>query len=123
MPSSFAGVDLFSSGPHRMMIDRTGRFTLPPFTGPNQEAFTRQFARRDLKVIQTGRLIAASDAALWALSDAIQTRAEQPQTGTLIDNQGRAWTAMTMIDYQPLEPFSRGRVVSLPYRIIYIRWQ
>jgi hypothetical protein len=78
-------------------------------------------ARAELQVVQTGRLIGADEADLWAQVDAIQAEAELPRTGTLVDHHGRSWTGLTLLRFAPTGPVDRGRVASLGYEAVYRR--
>lgn len=122
MGSTFAGLTLFNSGPHRFIVGRLGRLTRGPFLTPLGLPFTTDEGVREVLILQTGRLVATTDAALWVLVDAIQAAAELPTTGTLVDHHGRAWTTMTLIRFQPAEQIDRGRTVSLGYEARYLRF-
>lgn len=122
MASTFAGLSLFNSGPHRFALGRVGRLTRAPFTSGLELPYTTNEAKRELTILQTGRLIAASNSALWALIDAITAEAELPRTGTLIDHHGRSFANLTLIAFRPDERIDRGRTFSLAYRCTYIRF-
>lgn len=122
MGSTFAGLTLFNSGPHRFIVGRLGRLTRGPFATPLDLPFTSDEGVREMLILQTGRLVAVTDAALWALVDAIQVAAELPTTGTLVDHHGRTWTTMTLIRVQPADRIDRGRTVSLSYEARYLRF-
>lgn len=116
MGSSFKGVDLFGSGPHRFTLGKQGQLVLPDLrfgiTGPG----SFPYGLLELDVIVTGRLVAADDAALWVLRDAVVGAFEAtPTPGTLIDLHGRTWGGMAFIRYEEQEVVDRGRVVSIGY--------
>jgi hypothetical protein len=121
MASTFAGMALFGSGPHRFAMGRVGRHVLEPDRGQNTLPTTWDRARAELQVVQTGRLIGADEADLWAQVDAIQAEAELPRTGTLVDHHGRSWTGLTLLRFAPTGPVDRGRVASLGYEAVYRR--
>jgi len=124
MASTFAGLSLFDSGPHRFIEARSGRIVSGPFFSPTSGAFPYSIdeGKRELAVIQTGRLAAATNAALWALIDAIRVQAELPRKGTLIDHHGRSWPNMTMIAFRPGTRIDRGRLFCLAYTVSYLRF-
>ena len=122
MGSTFAGLSLFDSGPHRFVVGRLGRLTRGPFRTPLDLPVTTDEGVREVLVIQTGRLVAATNAALWQLVDAIQTQSELPLTGTLVDHHGRVWLNMTLFRFQPGEQIDRGRKVSLEYEARYLQF-
>jgi hypothetical protein len=119
MASSFAGFTLFNSGPHRFAVVALGRHFLAPDAGVNSQPTTWDRNKLELTIRQRGRLIAASDAALWTLVDAIRTQAELPRTGTLTDHHGRTWASMTLLRFTPEDRIDRGRTVSLGYEALY----
>lgn len=123
MPSSFKSLDLFGSGPHRFAIARQGQalqselFSTPP--GPG----TSYFGLVELQVIVTGRLVAADDAALWALRDAITDELlEDPVPGTLIDLHGREWEDLSFVGFVAADRTDRGRVVSMGYEAKFVKF-
>ena len=121
MAATFAGLDLFSSGPHRIVGSRYGKIWLPPYTGNiNPNGYTNYFERREPWLLQTGRLIAATHSALMTLVAAIQAQAEIPKTGTLIEDNGTTWTGMTLLQMQLADRIDRGRVYSVGYELIYV---
>lgn len=123
MASTFNGVNYFGSGPHRFILARAGRYLLGPFRGPNATHQWVDQGKADLVIIQRGRLVAASVAALWALIDPIRALAELPQTGALVDHHGRTYTGMTLAWFELDGPIDRGRQASAGYTIFYDRHQ
>lgn len=119
MASTFAGFTLFNSGPHRFALIALGRHYLAPDAGINSQPTTWDRNKLEVTIRQTGRLIAATDAAMWTLVDAIRTQAELPRTGTLTDHHGRSWAGMTLLRFTPADRIDRGRVVSLGYEALY----
>ena len=119
MASTFAGLSLFESGPHRFAIGHVGRHFLEPDRGSNTAPTTWDRGKAELTIFQSGRLVAADDAALMALVDAIRAEAELPRTGTLVDHHGRAWPGMTMLRFEPEGRIDRGREVSQGYSVLY----
>ncbi len=122
MSTTFAGQSLFNSGPHRFDIGPAGRHLTQPLRGSNFNTYTRDDAPLELDIIQTGRLIATTESALWALYDAVKAKAEAPTTGALVDHSGRSWPSMTLVSFDPAAPVDRGRVFSLAYRARYLKF-
>ncbi|MDX2116302.1 MAG: hypothetical protein SFZ24_11885 [Planctomycetota bacterium] len=122
MASTFAGLALFNSGPHRFVIRSAGRLVRAPFQTPLELPFTINEAVRELWIVQRGRLIAPTNAELMTLMDAVQARAELGQFGTLVDHHGKQWTSMTMLSFDPDDRIDRGRVCSVRYRVEYLRF-
>lgn len=117
MSSSFKGVDLFGSGPHRFSMGEQGLYTvaLRAFGDPSIPG-SAGFGTLELEVVVRGRLTGSSDGALWTLRDAIKAQATHPATsGTLVDHHGRSWTGMTLVKYDEQDRVDRGRVVSVGY--------
>lgn len=119
MASTFAGLSLFGSGPHRFAVGSLGRHFLEPDRGINSAPTTWDREQAELTIYQRGRLAAASDATLMALVDAIRAEAELPRTGTLVDHHGRSWTNLTMLRFEMEDRIDRGRVVSVGYSVMY----
>jgi hypothetical protein len=119
MASTFAGLSLFDSGPHRFAMERFGRHYLEPDRGINTAPTTWDREQAEVTIVQRGRLVAGDDAALMALVDAVRAQAELPRTGTLVDHHGRSWASMTMLSFAPGERVDRGRTVSVAYTVLY----
>jgi len=120
MASSFKELDLFGSGPHRFAMVRQGLHvvSLAAIAGDFTLAGSSWFGDLELEVHVRGRLVAPSEAALWALRDAATTQAAStttPVPGTLIDLHGRAWTSMSLFRYEEDDRVCRGRVWSVGY--------
>ena len=122
MSSTFNGVALFNSGPHRFAPGKVGRLLDNPLRGGNVYPYSQDRGTLEPEITQTGRLVAASEGALWALWDAVRDKAEAPTTGTLIDHSGRSWPGMTMVMVQATGPVDRGRVFSLEYTVRYLKF-
>lgn len=124
MSSSFKGLDLFGSGPHRFSMAEQGLYVVPmrAFGDPGVPG-SAAFGDVELEVLVRGRLSAASDSALWQLRDAIVAQATDPATaGTLVDHHGRSWASMTLIEFVEADRTDRGRVVSVGYEARFRRF-
>lgn len=120
MASSFKGVDLFGSGPHRFSLGRQGQMMLTRLYFGDISPGTIPIGLRELDVIVAGRLAAASESALWTLRDAIVAQLQEtPTPGTLIDLHGRTWADMTFIDWREGDRTDRGRVRSVAYVAVF----
>ncbi len=120
MASSFKGKDLFGSGPHRFGQGRQGHLMMSWVALGTIQPGTVALGLVELDVTVTGRLVAASEAALWALRDAVVAELqESPTTGTLVDLHGRSWTAMSFIDFREEDRTDRGRVWSMGYEAVF----
>lgn len=122
MASTFAGLSLFNSGPHRFTMQPRGRLVAGPLRAPSYTTISFDLDTLELGILQTGRLIASTESALWTLIDAIVTQAELPRTGTLVDHSGRNWPNLTLISFAPTGPINRGRIVSISYEARYLRF-
>lgn len=122
MASTFGGVAYFNSGPHRFVEKRLGRLVQGPFQTALDLPYSTDRGPAEMAVAQTGRLMAATNAALWTLIDAIQAKAESSTSGTLIDHHGRQWTNMRMISFRMDDRIDRGRVLSVRYKVDYLRF-
>jgi hypothetical protein len=121
--SSFKGLDVFGSGPHRFHLARQGEDVVPNFVLGTAGSGSTPVGPIELDVIVTGRLVAASESALWTLRDAITAQiADPPVPGTLIDNHARTWTDMSFITYEEADRTDRGRTWSIGYTATFRRF-
>lgn len=117
--SSFKGVDLFGSGPHRFSVGKQGRrlVSYAALYGDLTAEGTFSAGDQELRVTVTGRLTAGSESSLWTKRDAIAAQAASASgAGTLLDGRGRSWEGMTLISFEATGPTDRGRVYSVGYR-------
>ncbi len=114
------GTNLFGSGPHRVRLERSGRDYLPPGVGDNFNGFTLDLGPLEVRLVQTGRLVAGTESALFALADAVRAVAEGQTAGTLALPGVRTWPDVRMMRFASTGPVDRGRLVSMPYEILYI---
>lgn len=127
MASSFKGVDIFGSGPHRFTMAAQGMRAVSLAAvadNPTVEG-SAWFGDIELEVHVRGRLVAAGESALWTLRDAVVAYADTDNTpvpGTLIDLHGKTWTSMSMFRYEELGGVARGRVWSVGYQCRFRRF-
>ena len=116
--SSYNGIDLFGSGPHRFAVRPRGVETQPRWriTGNSAHAGTLPTGQLELEIVVTGRLVAASEAALWTLREAVSGAASFLNgAGTLVDGAGRSFTDMWFVGYAEADRVDAGRVWSIGY--------
>ncbi len=121
MSSSYKSLDIFGSGPHRFSLGKEGLYVVSnaAVAGPTVPG-SLAYGLLELDVVVTGRLVAASEAALWTIRDAVTALLVQPQTeGVLVDHHGRTWTGMKFIRFETADLVDRGRVVSVGYTAIF----
>lgn len=118
--SSFKGLNLFGSGPHRFSLAKQGHLLTSDFFFGGAGGGSTAQGLIDLDVVVRGRLIAASDASLWTLRDSVAAQLLDPPTpGTLIDEHGRSWAGMSFVGYVEEDRVDRGRVVSVGYEAVF----
>lgn len=116
--SSFRGLDLFGSGPHRFEVGRMGRRVVSYAAVAGDPTVPGSFTAGDqeLRVTVRGRLVASSESALWALRDAAAAEAASgAPAGTLDDGRGRSWAGVKMLSFATDGPTDRGRAFSVGY--------
>ncbi len=116
--SSFKGDDLFGSGPHRFAVGEQGRRVVSnaAVAGSPAADGSSTYGDRELRITVTGRLVAGSEASLWALRDAIVSGSVSTEgSGTLEDGNGRSWEDVHLFGFTPDGDIDRGRVYSLGY--------
>lgn len=122
MPSSFKSLALFA-GPHRFAIGRQGQLVVSELVLGGFGPATYPLGLVELEVVVTGRLVAASEAALWALRDAMAAELIDPPTpGTLVDSHGRTWSDMSFHSYAEGDRTDRGRERSIAYEARFRRF-
>ncbi|MCA9310889.1 MAG: hypothetical protein KDA21_06765 [Phycisphaerales bacterium] len=119
--STFAGLQMFDSGPHHFVVRRFGRAFARPRQQMNLGNFTEDYAMRELEIEQRGRLVADKAETLAALVEVIRYHAERSTTGVLIDHDGVPWPDMTLMEVALEERVCRGRLFSVAYRVTYLR--
>lgn len=120
MGSSFKTNDLFGSGPHRFAVGRLGQFVVSDFAIGSWTSGSVYMGLRELDVSVTGRLVAADEAGLWTLRDAIEAELlDPPAPGTLIDLHGRTWNDMSFISFVAADQTDRGRVISIAFQAVF----
>jgi hypothetical protein len=124
MPSSFKSLDLFGSGPHRFAVGAQGQALSSELFLPVPASGTLYHGPVELEVTISGRLVAASESALWTLRDAITAQLlDPPAPGMLIDHHGREWADMSFVKFTPDDRTDRARAVSLGYKARFLRFR
>ena len=120
MATSFKGLNLFGSGPHRVEHAPKGQLvTIDYFGGGSGGGSTAQ-GLTDPQIIVRGRLVAASESALRTLRDAVVAQLQAtPTSGTLVDHHGRSWTGLSFVTYTEQGPADKGRVWSVSYEAVF----
>lgn len=123
MASSFKGVDLFGSGPHRFQIGKRGEVVVSLAYGSSPQAGSLYLGLGELDITVSGRLVASGESALWTLRDAVVGQLVDPPTaGVLVDLTGRSWADMSFITYTEGDRTDRGRVRSVGYVAVFRRF-
>ncbi len=120
MGATWKSTAYFDSGPHRFTAGRFGRIVFPPYTGPNDSAIAIDFGTRAPELIQTGRLVAATETALWTLWSTFKTASLSSAGGTLVLHGGESFADMLVARFQATGPVDRGRAFSMPYEVHWI---
>ena len=117
--SSYDGLDLFSSGPHRFSLPgvklRTTEATAPGIDGVRLVNLGRDVKR----IEQKGRLVAENAEDLIALRDAISAVCDG-RKATLIDSFGGEHVNMVIVSFVTAERIDIGGHFSLGYEINYV---
>ena len=122
--SSYKGLDLFGSGPHRFVEQRRGLLLEVQYFvggGPNGTIPIEEY---EPSVMVAGRLVATTESALWALRDAILAQVFMPpQSGDLVEDSGRTWTEMNLVRFAVTGPTDRGRAYSVAYEATFLDYK
>lgn len=121
MSSSFNGVDLFGSGPHRIKPETMGQQMIPQSEFSGGVGWYGLGAVPPVVTVE-GRLVGASEAAVRSQLEAIQLQLiTYPTPGPLVNDAGHTWTEMSFGRFVPAGPMEYGRVVSLAYTAWFYR--
>ncbi len=118
MASSFKGLNLFGSGPHRFSMGERSRriVSLATLTQDVSQAGTLEFGNYELRVFVRGRLVAGNELAMRGLRDAIVAQVDAAVgSGLLKDSYGQQWDTMKLISFEEFGAVSRGRELSVGY--------
>ncbi|HYC99837.1 MAG TPA: hypothetical protein VEB22_01300 [Phycisphaerales bacterium] len=112
--SSFDGLDLFGSGPCTFTAGPRGSQWARKIDLGTNDAGIHILGAHTVSVEVRGRLTAANAAALKAVTDALDAAAGNK--GDLVDDTGRTWPDLTLIEIVYEAPPESGRLWSIPYR-------
>jgi len=116
--SSYAGSDLFGSGPHGFRLGPWQRSTQRRgFAGVDGE-LVLDLGRRSRRISQAGRLEADSAAELHALLAAVGALDDGCEH-TLVDNHGQSFPRTAIERFETTSPLQRGRRFHCDYEIDY----
>jgi hypothetical protein len=121
--STYKGLDLFGSGPHRFAegpraeVTSSELFQAPPNSG------SRYVGPGELSVTVTGRLIATTEEDLWDAVDAIAAQVVHPPLPGTLDSGTRSWPDMSFVRFEPADRVDRGRDVSLAYTAKFLNFR
>lgn len=124
MASTFKGIGLFNSGPHRFSRKPVGEFVLSVFAATGTPAAgSLPIGPLELVIEVRGRLVAGDDAGLWALRDAVGAQlTDPPQKGTLVDHHGKSFADMSFVEFEEEDRTDRGALVSVAYTARFVRF-
>jgi hypothetical protein len=123
MASGFKSQNIFGSGPHRFRVLPQGELVVQNSSVNPLQPGSVAVGPLELVVEVTGRLVAATEPALWALRDAITAiLTDPPFVATLADQNGRTWADMAFTRFETGGRTDRGRVFSIAYRATFIRF-
>ncbi len=118
--SSYKGVDLFGSGPHRFAVGPRGERVVPNYVLGAPGSGSTPTGPIEVDVVVRGRLTGSTLSQLWSRRDAIAVQLTSPPVaGTLIDEGGRSWADMSFIGFEEGDRVERGRVWSVAYRAVF----
>ena len=116
--SSYAGANLFGSGPHAFRFGAWERsLYFRSFAGVDGE-LPLDLGLRFRKIIQAGRLQAESASALHALLDAVNAHSDG-SVGALADNYGRSYPRAILERFETTTPVQTSRGFYCDYQIEY----
>ncbi|MEL7473968.1 MAG: hypothetical protein AAGK04_11685 [Planctomycetota bacterium] len=124
--SSYKGLDLFGSGPHRFARGVREHLVVSGFALGTGGAESYALGLKDWEVLVVGRLVAASESALRTLRDAVVDELEPLGSitpGTLADGLGQTWSDMVLVAFEEADRVDRGRAWSVGYTATFRSFQ
>jgi hypothetical protein len=120
MSTSYKGLNLFGSGPHRVLHGRRGHLvTLDFFSGGSGGGSTAH-GLTDWRLVVRGRLVGSSESSLRTVRDAVIAQIQAaPTPGTFLDHHNHAWTGLIFVQYRESGPVEKGRVWSVAYEAVF----
>ncbi|HLO40136.1 MAG TPA: hypothetical protein VK176_03870 [Phycisphaerales bacterium] len=116
MASTFKGINLFGPGPHRFSRGRRGQLLVSDFEFGSFTPKSYPVGLVEVEVTVRGRLVAASESALWSQRDAILDQlTDPPAKGLLVDHHGHQDADMSFVRFEEGPGTDRGRTWSLAY--------
>ncbi|HZW08091.1 MAG TPA: hypothetical protein VFF65_13290 [Phycisphaerales bacterium] len=116
--STFDGLDLFGSGPCTFTAGPRGSQWARNVDLGTPAAGIQVLGGHTVSVEVRGRLTAATAPALKAVTDALEAAAGVK--ADLIDDTGRTWPDLTLIEIVYEAPPESGRLWSIPYRAYFV---
>lgn len=120
--SSFKGIDVFGSGPHRFSAGPRGQLLISALSQNQYDPSTFPLGLIEEEVRVRGRLVGATQAQLRQRVDgAVAMLVNPPEPGTLIDGHGRAYAGMSFVRFEEHDRTDRGREFSVSYEAVFRR--
>lgn len=118
--SSYAGEDLFGSGPHRFHVGGLElRHVLHETPGGRGVGLSSQ-GLQGRAVGQSGELVADDPGQMQQLINAIEAKVDG-RGHTLVDEHGRSWGGVVMVKFRPGPLVRVGGRVRVSYRVDYFQ--
>lgn len=116
MASSFKGVNLFGSGPHRFREEPQGQLVVSVMSLGTPTSGSVGLGQLERRVVVKGRLVSTTESGLRSLRDALAAQALSPwSNGTLVDQHGATWSQMWLTKVVWDDRTDRGRARSVGY--------
>lgn len=120
MATTYKGINLFGSGPHRVEFLAKGHLITIDFFGGGTGGGSTAQGLTDWQVVVRGRLVAASESSLRTLRDVVISQLQAtPTPGTLVDHHGHSWAGLSFVKYTEQGPMDKGRVWSIGYEAVF----
>ena len=120
MGVTYGGLAIFGGGPARFEMGPCGRVLEGPKTSTNFSSKHKDEGEASFEIRQYGRLVSSSAGAVWSLFDGVRAAAQSGVDGTLVDDTGRTWEGLRLVEFAATGPIERGAQWSLPYEALYM---
>ena len=121
--STYKGLDLFGSGPHRFAEGPHAQALASELFLPTPGPGTRYLGLVELEVTVRGRLVGGSEKDLQDALDSIAAQVIHPPAPGTLDSDQRSWDDLSFVAFTPADRTDRGRTHSLAYTARFLKFR
>ncbi len=119
----YDNVEIFGNGPCELVVGARGLMVVPTLRLGGSDGRLTNLGPQDLVIVARGLLLGSSVTEVWGVYDEmVMMVSDPPRVGTLIDDAGREWPAMSLVSVLTTESIRTGRVKSLAVEATFVRF-